>query len=69
MAIAGREDELSWQYGFVKNKTLEELDIMRGQEQVQLEMFSGDKIPTSTEWWQNRIREKGGIEMPLTVLE
>jgi hypothetical protein len=69
MAIAGREDELSWQYGFVKNKTLEELDIMRGQEQVQLEMFSGDKIPTSTEWWQNRIREQGGIEMPLTVLE
>ena len=68
-AIEGNEDELSWQYGWVKNKSLEELDIMRGQEQAQLEMFSGDKIPTSTEWWQNRIREQGGIEMPLTVLE
>ena len=68
-AIEGNEDELSWQYGWVKNKSLEELDIMRGQEQAQLEMLSGDKIPTSTEWWQNRIREQGGIEMPLTVLE
>ena len=69
MAIAGEEDELGWQYGWVKNKSLEELDIMRGMEQSMLEGFAQDKFPTSTEWWQNRIREQGGIEIPITVLE
>jgi hypothetical protein len=55
--------------GRLRDKTLEELDIMRGEEQVKMEIFLDGKIPTSTQWWQNRIRKELGVEVPLEVLE
>ena len=55
--------------GDLKNKTLEELDILRGQEQAKMEMFLDGKVTTSTQWWQNRIRKKLGVEVSLEVLE
>ena len=53
----------------LRDKTLEELDIMRGQEQAKMEMFLDGKVTTSTQWWQNRIRKKLGVEVSLEVLE
>ena len=71
LAIEGRWDEMSTlsMVGDLKNKTLEELDILRGQEQTKMEIFLEGKIPTSTQWWQNRIRKELGVEVPLEVLE
>ena len=70
-AMEGRWDELPTfkLMGNLRDKTLEELDLLRGQEQVKLEIFLEGKIPTSTEWWQNRIRKELGVEVPLEVLE
>ena len=70
-AMEGRWDELPTfkLMGNLRDKTLEELDLLRGQEQVKLEIFLEGKVRTSTEWWQNRIRKELGVEVPLEVLE
>ena len=70
-AIEGRWDDIPRisMMGNLKNKTLEELDLLRGEEQTKLEIFLEGKIPTSTEWWQNRIRKNLGVEVPIEVLE
>jgi hypothetical protein len=68
LAIAGDFDKLPSGTGY-NDKTLPELDLLRGYEQAKIEVFQDNKWRSSTEWWQDRIRKKLGVEVPLDALQ